>query len=221
MIKSINIEDKQERSIYFHDMAEDSRSLELLLHTCYNNDITPTLASRGHGKNKVAYIILTLDHNHLNTIGRLIDLTLEIPTSEFKAGDTVKLNNVALYASSSTSKIANYKTGTYYIWSDDIKNDRIRITNSKSNVGKAAGVTGWVKVSDLSGDGSISAGDKLNLKNVALYASSTSTKVTTHKTGIYYLWSADVKNGRIRITNNKASVGKTACVTGWIDVDDI
>ena len=140
---------------------------------------------------------------------------------EFKAGDTVKLNNVALYASSSTSKIANYKTGTYYIWSDDIKNDRIRITNSKSNVGKAAGVTGWVKVSDLSGDGSISAGDKLTLKNVALYASSTSTKVATHKTGTYYVWSADVKNGRIRITNNKASVGKTACVTGWIDVDDI
>ena len=57
MIKSINIEDNQERSIYFHDMAEDSRSLELLLHTCYNNGITPTLASRGHGKNKVAYII--------------------------------------------------------------------------------------------------------------------------------------------------------------------
>lgn len=83
MIKNINIEDKQERSIYFHDMAEDSRSLELLLHTCYNNGITPTLASRGHGKNKVAYIILTLDHNHLNTIGRLIDLTLEIPDSEF------------------------------------------------------------------------------------------------------------------------------------------
>ena len=150
-----------------------------------------------------------------------VNESTDIPTSEFKAGDSVKLNNVALYASSSTSKIANYKTGTYYIWSDDIKNDRIRITNSKSNVGKAAGVTGWVKVSDLSGDGSISAGDKLTLKNVALYASSNSTKVATHKTGTYYVWSADVKNGRIRITNNKASVGKIACVTGWIDVDDI
>lgn len=145
----------------------------------------------------------------------------EIPTSEFDAGDTVKLNNVPLYASSSTSKISNYKTGTYYIWSDEIKNDRIRITNSKANVGKAAGVTGWVKVSDLMGDGSISTGDKLNLKNVPLYASSTSSKVTTRKTGTYYVWSADVKNDRIRITNSKANVGKTACVTGWIDVDDI
>lgn len=83
MIKNINIEDERERSIYYHEMAEDSRSLELLLHTCYNNGITPKLASKGHGKNKVAYIILNIDHDHLNTIGRLIDLTLEIPDSEF------------------------------------------------------------------------------------------------------------------------------------------
>ena len=83
MIKNVNLENEQERSIYFHDMAEDSRSLELLLHTCYNNGIMPTLASKGHGKNKVAYIILALDHAHLNTIGRLIDLTLEVPDCEF------------------------------------------------------------------------------------------------------------------------------------------
>lgn len=83
MIKNINIEDSKERSLYYHEMAEDSRSLELLLHTCYNNGIIPVLASKGHGKNKVAYIILTLNHSHLNTIGRLIDLTLEIPESEF------------------------------------------------------------------------------------------------------------------------------------------
>ena len=83
MIKNVNIEDDKERPVYFHDMAEDSRSLELLLHTCYNNGIVPFLASKGHGKNKVAYIILNVDHAHLNTIGRLIDLTLEIPESEF------------------------------------------------------------------------------------------------------------------------------------------
>lgn len=83
MIRNVNLENEQERSIYFHDMAEDSRSLELLLHTCYNNGIMPTLASKGHGKNKVAYIILALDHAHLNTIGRLIDLTLEVPDCEF------------------------------------------------------------------------------------------------------------------------------------------
>ena len=53
MIKNVNIDDVQERSLYFHDMAEDSRSLELLLHTCYNNGIVPILASIGHGKIKL------------------------------------------------------------------------------------------------------------------------------------------------------------------------
>ena len=94
MLKNINIEDDKERSIYFHDMAEGSRSLELLLHTCYNNGIVPYLASVGHSKNKVAYIILNVDHAHLNTIGRLIDLTLEVPDSEFN----IKSSKGKIYA---------------------------------------------------------------------------------------------------------------------------
>lgn len=93
-MKTVNIEDEKERSIYFHDMAEDSRSLELLLHTCYNNGIVPYLASTGHSKNNVAYIILIVSHTHLNTIGRLIDLTLEIPDCEFN----IKSNKGKLYA---------------------------------------------------------------------------------------------------------------------------
>lgn len=94
MVKNINLEDEKERSVYFHNMAGDSRSLELLLHTCYKNGIPPILASTQSSKNKIAYIILTVDYNHLNTIGRLIDLTLEIPTSEFN----IKSQNGKLYA---------------------------------------------------------------------------------------------------------------------------
>ena len=95
MIKTVNLEDVNERSIYFKKMSEDSRSLELLLHTCYNNGITPYLASKGH--NKVAYIVLNVDYEHLNTIGRLIDLTLEIPNSEFN----IKSKEGKLYAETS------------------------------------------------------------------------------------------------------------------------
>lgn len=91
MIK--DIENEKERGIYFHEMAGDSRILELLLHTCYNNKIIPVLASQGH-KNKVAYIILEVDHNHLNTIGRLIDLTLEVPDCEFN----IRTKNNKIYA---------------------------------------------------------------------------------------------------------------------------
>ncbi len=83
MTKNVNIQDDKERALYFKELAEDSRSLELLLHTCYNNGVIPYLASKGHGKDEVAYIILNVDYEHLNTIGRLIDLTLEVPECEF------------------------------------------------------------------------------------------------------------------------------------------
>ena len=109
MLKNINIEDDKERSIYFHDMADGSRSLELLLHTCYNNGIVPYLASVGHSKNKVAYIILNVDHAHLNTIGRLIDLTLEVPDSEFN----IKSSKGKIYAELGEIAIADYYAAEY------------------------------------------------------------------------------------------------------------
>ena len=73
-------------------------------------------------------------------------------TSSHKAGDTVILNNTALYSSSSTSSVASTKSGTYYIYSNEVVNGRIRITNSKSNVGKTPVgnyVTGWVNTKDI------------------------------------------------------------------------
>lgn len=74
------------------------------------------------------------------------------PTTSLKAGTKVTLKSVELYASSTASKCSSKKSGTYYIYSDETSNGRIRITNSVSNVGKApAGtyVSGWIKTSDL------------------------------------------------------------------------
>ncbi len=90
----VNIDNEKDRSIYFHEMSSDSRSLELLLHTCYNNGIIPALADKGHNKNKLAYVVLKVDYKNLNTIGRLIDLTLEIPESEFN----IKSHSGEMYA---------------------------------------------------------------------------------------------------------------------------
>lgn len=73
-------------------------------------------------------------------------------TTSLKAGTKVTLKSVELYASSTASKYSTKKSGTYYIYSDETSNGRIRITNSASNVGKTpAGtyVSGWVKTSDL------------------------------------------------------------------------
>lgn len=71
-------------------------------------------------------------------------------STTISAGTKVTLKNVALYASSTSNKIANKITGTYYLWDNKIKNGRIRITNSKKNVGKSGEVTGWIKKSEIS-----------------------------------------------------------------------
>ena len=80
---NVNLEDEKVRAIYFHDMAEDSRELELLLNTCFNSGLMPVYASKGHGRDTLAYIILKMDKGHLDAIGALIDLVEEIPNSEF------------------------------------------------------------------------------------------------------------------------------------------
>ena len=64
----------------------------------------------------------------------------------YKAGDAVRLENTALYGSSTTSQPANHLTGTYYIHTaDDVINGRIRITTPKG----CKDCTGWVDVSDI------------------------------------------------------------------------
>lgn len=61
------------------------------------------------------------------------------------------------------------------------------------------------------------SGSKLSLKNVPLYASSTVKSKATDVTGTYYLWDGEKVNGRYRITNSTANIGKDGQVTGWID----
>jgi GH25 family lysozyme M1 (1,4-beta-N-acetylmuramidase) len=165
--------------------------------------------------------------------------------SPITTGSIVNLNNTPVYASATSKSTIIKKSGTFFTYSDEVVNGRIRITNTKSNVGKTpAGsfVTGWVNVSDINTDvftsdtieepikkedepkNNIAAGTKLNLKSVALYSSVTATKYSSKKTGTFYIYSDEIINRRIRITNTKANVGKTPVgtyVTGWINVSDI
>ena len=70
----------------------------------------------------------------------------------------------------------------------------------------------------------ITAGKKLNLKNVKLYASSSATTYSNTINGTYYIYSSIVTNSRVRITNSAGNVGKTPVanyVTGWISKSDI
>lgn len=66
-----------------------------------------------------------------------------------KSGAAISLKNTPVYYSSTSTKESFKKTGTYYIWDASIISGKIRITNTKSNVGKSGRVTGWVKTSDI------------------------------------------------------------------------
>ena len=146
--------------------------------------------------------------------------------STLKAGTKFTVNNAKIYASSSTNNATSIKSGTYYVYSSEVINNRIRVTNSLSNVGKepvGKYVTGWMDTHSIMLNDSIStvAGTKLVLNNKALYSSSSSTKSVVDLNGTYYVYSSEVINNRIRVTNSLSNVGKEPVgkyVTGWINV---
>lgn len=71
----------------------------------------------------------------------------------------------------------------------------------------------------VAGD-ALRAGMALHLERTNLYIASASLAIAGVRTGTYYLWGAEVINGRVRITNSTSNVGKYGKVTGWISVDD-
>lgn len=150
-----------------------------------------------------------------------------------KAGAKVTLSSATLYVSAS-AKSGTRKSGTFYVYSTEVVNNRIRITNSIGNVGRTPignYVTGWVDVSLVKGTTTVSsssgtpkAGDRITLRSVALYASASTSNYSSKKSGTYYIYSNEVLNGRIRITNSASNVGRTPIgnyVTGWVKVSDI
>lgn len=67
-------------------------------------------------------------------------------------------------------------------------------------------------------------GQKVTLKNVTSYESSTTSHKGKTRTGTYYIWSAATKNGRIRITEKKSYCGKSPAskyVLCWVKTSSI
>lgn len=63
------------------------------------------------------------------------------PQEQAKA---LKLKNTPLYVSATAAKQSAEVSGSYYRWDDEVVSGRVRITNSRKNIGKAGEVTGWV-----------------------------------------------------------------------------
>ena len=65
-------------------------------------------------------------------------------------GAKVKLTNAAFYAASSSKTAARTGvSGTYYIWSATVINNRVRVTTQANLVGKSGQVTAWVHVANI------------------------------------------------------------------------
>jgi N-acetylmuramoyl-L-alanine amidase len=149
--------------------------------------------------------------------------------SSLAAGTKLNLSNTPLYATAAATTYKNTKTGTFYIWSTEIVNGKIRITNTAARVGVKGKVTGFIKYdeavkaagkSNTTAAKTIKKGSKLKLNKVPLYVNATKVLKSTTKTGTFYIWSTEVVNGRIRITNSPANVGRAGQVTGFIKLTD-
>ena len=91
------------------------------------------------------------------------------------------------------------------------------------NIMKKNGLNGY-KVDGSGGEiKELMAGDRVTLKNAPLFISATAKIKSRTLSGVYYAYDGVEINGRYRITNSPANVGKkpTALyVTGWINKED-
>ena len=83
MIHKKILEDEKTRAQYFHDLAENSRALELLLNTSYNFGMVPVNLNLDNKKSEKIYIVFEFEKNNLQIVGALIDLTGEIKSCEY------------------------------------------------------------------------------------------------------------------------------------------
>lgn len=90
-----------------------------------------------------------------NNMGNRTDIfpnqVLQIPVKGGapRAGQRVQVSNAPLFANATTASQSGIRSGTFYIWSADVQNGRVRVTNHVNRVGVAGQVTGWMRVSDI------------------------------------------------------------------------
>lgn len=147
-------------------------------------------------------------------------------TNSLKAGLKVELQNAQAYASESSLSSYGIRSGTYYLWDANPKNGRIRLTNAANKAGMAGQVSFWINISDVGlGDSNteittLSAGTKCTLNRVSVYGTENEPSIGK-RSGVYYVWDATIRNGRIRMTNSPARVGVPGQVSFWVDIDKL
>lgn len=149
----------------------------------------------------------------------------KLSQDEIRAGLEIRLDATPCYKSETVSEAYDKKTGKYFLWDNTVINGRIRITNTADRVGKAGQVTCWIKIADAGlTEGKetpvIKAGQAYVLKNAAVYDTETGKSIG-NRTGLYYVWSSDIVNGRVRMTNTEARTGAAGHVSFWVDTESL
>jgi len=148
--------------------------------------------------------------------------TVTSTNTSVTSGQKLTLNKVKLYSSSNAGKESGTVTGTYYIWSKEIINNRVRITNAANRVGVSGQITGFVNVSDIGVKTTTSTtttivnntfeeGDRIKLKSGATYADGSSIPLWVKLLPLYYRG----KNDRGIVISTQ----KTGAVTGTVKAD--
>ncbi|MCM1307132.1 MAG: CHAP domain-containing protein [Butyrivibrio sp.] len=77
-----------------------------------------------------------------------VGLTEESGEPIIKAGEKYELKKAAVYDSETGASVGT-RTGTYYAWSEDIVNGRVRMTNSAARAGEKGQVSFWTDTDSL------------------------------------------------------------------------
>lgn len=99
------------------------------------------------------------------------------------AGKTIQLELCTVYPRFGSRKSDVKKTGTFYLWDNQVVNNRIRLTNNPDGIGKPGYLTGWVDIENVIARTDIRIGDKV-LVNGKITAYADGTGNTIRKTNI-------------------------------------
>lgn len=133
-----------------------------------------------------------------------------------KAGTALKLSKTALFRSSTAKTATSYKTGTFYIWSDEVVKGRVRITNSKSRVGVAGQVTGWIDVAEAQANGTTAPKEETAAVPYLVKVTATALNVRRGPGTNYGISTTIRDKGVYTIVQEQDGWGKLKSGAGWI-----
>ena len=141
-------------------------------------------------------------------------------SDEFKLGQMVELNNVKVYPRYCSNKTNIIKTGIFYIWSLDTKNDRIRITKNPNTANIPGQVTGWVNIRNLQQNkNEFNIGDQITVTgNINTYADGTGNILYKEKAIMYIV---DILNPEQFSHHIAVATARNRNKIGWITTEMI